>query len=47
MEEFISEHGGVLMSAIISVVLLAIIFIVVAVVGKMEAYTIASISGME
>ena len=42
MEEFISEHGGVLMSAIISVVLLAIIFIVVAV-----AYTIASISGME
>ena len=47
MEEFISEHGGILISVIISAVLLAIIFIVVAAVGNMEVYAIASISGME
>ncbi|MCI9126355.1 MAG: hypothetical protein HFG28_04080 [Eubacterium sp.] len=47
MEGFLSEHGGVLTSAIISIALLAVIFIVVSAVGNMEAYTIASISGME
>lgn len=45
MEEFISEHGGVLMSVIVSVALIGIIFMVVAAVGNMDAYTIASIAG--
>ena len=45
MEEFVSEHGGVLISAIVSVVLVVVILMVVAVVGNMDAYTILSIAG--
>ncbi len=45
MEEFISEHGGVLISGIVSVFLLTIIFMVVLAVGNMDAYSIVSIIG--
>lgn len=45
MEEFISEHGGVLISGIMSVFLLTIIFMVVIAVGNMDAYSIISIIG--
>lgn len=45
MEEFISEHGGVLVSGIVSVFLLTIIFMVVMTVGNMDTYSITSIIG--
>lgn len=45
MEEFISEHGGVLVSAIVSAFLLTIILLVVMAVGNMDAYSITSIIG--
>lgn len=45
MEEFISEHGGVLISGIVSIFLLTIIFMVVIAVGNMDAYSIISIIG--
>ena len=45
MEEFVSEHGGVLISGIMSIFLIAIIFMIVAVVGNMDAYTIMTIVG--
>ena len=45
MEEFVSEHGGVLMSVIVSVILIVVILMVVVAVGNMDAYTILSIAG--
>lgn len=45
MEEFVSEHGGVLISGIVSIFLLVIIFMVVIAVGNMDAYSIVSIIG--
>lgn len=45
MEEFISEHGGVLISGIVSIFLLTIIFMVIIAVGNMNAYSIISIVG--
>ena len=45
MEEFISEHGGVVISGIVSIFLVAIIFMVVMTVGNMDAYSIVSIIG--
>lgn len=45
MEEFMSEHGGVLISGIVSVFMVAIVFMVVIAVGNMGAYSIISIVG--
>lgn len=45
MEEFISEHGSILISGIVSVFLVMIILMVVMVVGNMNIYSLTSIVG--
>lgn len=45
MEEFISEHGGVLINGIISVFVLTILWVVVFAIGNMNAQALASIMG--
>lgn len=45
MEEFISEYGGVLINGIISVFVLTILWMVVFVIGNMNAQALVSIMG--
>lgn len=45
MDEFVSEHGGVLISEIVSLILIVTILMVVAAAGNMDAYTFLSIAG--
>ena len=45
MEEFVSEHGGVLISEFVSFVLILVVLMVVAAVGNMDVHTILSIAG--
>lgn len=45
MDEFVSEHGGVLISVLVSVVLVTVILVVVSVVGSMNVYSLTSIIG--
>lgn len=45
MEEFMTEHGSVLVSAIVSIVTLVIIFMVIAAVSQMDAYSMTGIAG--
>lgn len=45
MEQFISEHGGVIVSGIVTIALLGIIMTVILAVGNMDAYEISKIIG--
>lgn len=45
MEQFISEHGGVIVSGIVTITLLGIIMTVILTVGNMDAYEISKIIG--
>ena len=40
-----SEHGGVIISGIVSVFMVVIIFMVVQAIGNMEIYALTSIMG--
>lgn len=45
MEQFISEHGGVIVSGIVTIALLGTIMTVILAVGNMDAYEISKIIG--
>ena len=45
MEQFISEHGGVIVSGIVTIALLGIIMTVILAAGNMDAYEISKIIG--
>lgn len=45
MEQFLTEHGGVLVSGIVSLISLGIIFAVIAAAGNMDAYALSGIVG--
>lgn len=45
MEQFISEHGGVIVSGIVTIALLGIIMTVILAVENMDAYEISKIIG--
>lgn len=45
MEQFISEHGGVIVSGIVTIALLGIIMTVILATGNMDAYEISKIIG--
>lgn len=45
MEQFLTEHGGIIVSAIVSIISLAIIFAVIAAVGSMDVYSLTAIVG--
>lgn len=45
MEQFMTEHGQIIVSGMISVIMLTIIFMIMAAVSNMEAYSLSSIMG--
>lgn len=45
MEQLTAEHGGILISAIVSIISIILICMVVAVVSNMDAYALTSIIG--
>jgi hypothetical protein len=45
MEQFITEHGGIIVSGIVSVIALMIIFGVIAAAGNMDVYALSAIMG--
>lgn len=45
MDQFITEHGGVIVSGIISVISIILIFMVVIAVSNMDAYALTAIGG--
>lgn len=42
---FLSEHGGVIISSIVSIVSIILIFMVIVAVSNMEAYALSEIIG--
>ncbi len=45
MEEFVMEHGGIIVSGIVSVLSIVIILMIMVSVAHMEAYTLSGIVG--
>lgn len=45
MEEFLAEHGGMVISGIITISLIGIIIAVIILVGNMDIYEISNITG--
>lgn len=45
MEQLTTEHGGILVSAIVSIISIVLICIVVVSVSNMDAYALTSIIG--
>ncbi|WP_302625713.1 hypothetical protein [uncultured Eubacterium sp.] len=45
MDLFLSEHGGVIVSGIVSIVSIVLIFMVIIAVSNMEAYGLSEIIG--
>ena len=45
MEEFMSEHGGVIISGIVSVFMVLMIVMVAKAIGSIEIYSLTSIMG--
>lgn len=45
MEQFMTEHGQIIVSGMISVIMLTIIFMIMAAVSNMEAYSLSAIMG--
>lgn len=43
MDTFLTEHGGIIVSGIVSVSMVVLIFIVIIAVSNMEAYALTSI----
>ena len=45
MDELMSEHGGIIVSGIVSLISLTIIFTVMYFVGNMDSYSISALIG--
>ena len=45
MEQFITEHGGIIISGIISVISIILIFMVIIAVSNMDAYALTAMGG--
>lgn len=45
MEQFMTEHGGIVISAIVSAIALIAIFMVIIAVSNMDAYALTTIIG--
>lgn len=45
MEQFITEHGGIIISGIISVISIILIFMVVIAVSNKDAYALTAMGG--
>lgn len=45
MDQFITEHGGVIVSGVVSCITLIIIFMVIIAVSNMDAYALTVIIG--
>lgn len=46
MDNFITEHGGIIVSGIVSVATLVIMFLVMMAVSNMDAYSMSAIMGV-
>lgn len=45
MEEFLSEHGGIIVSGIVSIFTVILIIIVMIAVSNMDAFSVTSLIG--
>lgn len=46
MEEFLTEHGGIIVSGIVSIITVVLILIVMIAVSNMDLFTLNSIMGL-
>lgn len=45
METFLTEHGGIIVSALVSAMSIAVIVLIMTMVGNMNAYALSEIIG--